>query len=146
MEYIEHTGRQCLLAHLALPKAALGVRPCSPGRRATPRPRYRPDGPRSKVDLFLKINFSQVGQRGRWANDKQDHWGVNRPCLCAGQLPSDLACRRSYPWCSGLGQGGFARRSQPRVEELAEIASGNLLVHGLEILGGRGRIVVALQP
>jgi hypothetical protein len=64
----------------------------------------------------------------------------------AANSPVIFACRRSYPWCSGLGQGGFARRSQPRVEELAEIPSGNLLVHGLEILGGRGRIVVALQP
>jgi hypothetical protein len=80
------------------------------------------------MGLFLKINFSQVGQRGRWANDKQDHCESAGRVYVAANSPVIFACRRSYPWCGGLGQGGFAGRSQPRVDELAEIASGNLLV------------------
>jgi hypothetical protein len=40
----------------------------------------------------------------------------------------------------------LARRPQPHVEEGVEVLAGHLLVDGLEVLGGAGGVVIALQP
>jgi hypothetical protein len=85
-----------------------------------------------RMGLFLKINFSGLANViDGPAISKITGESTGRVYVAANS-PVIFACLRSYSLCGGLGQGGFARRSQPRVEELAEIASGNLLVHGLE--------------
>ena len=102
MKYIEHTGSAVFACPPGVAEGSFWVKPCSPERRATLVLVIGLTDPAQKLilrkrlifkiimGLFVKINLPGLVNVVDGPSIGKITGGVNRPCLCGRQLPSDL--------------------------------------------------------